>query len=117
MKERLNVAIGERIRRTRELMSLSRESFSELCDISDSFLSDVERGNKSITTKTLHKICTASHVSADYIVFGTDKNNTNITVIAEMLRNLDNRYLPYAINILSEYIQAVHLQENAERKA
>lgn len=73
MDVKYNHEVGFRIRSTRETMGLSRESFSELCSISSSFLSDVERGNKSITIKTLNKICTVSNVSADYIVFGDRK--------------------------------------------
>ncbi len=48
-----NLLVGLRIREIRESMHLSREKFSEKCDISPSFLSDVERGKKSLTTKTI----------------------------------------------------------------
>lgn len=107
MDVKYNHEVGFRIRSTRETMGLSRESFSELCSISSSFLSDVERGNKSITIKTLNKICTVSNVSADYIVFGDRKKNENISTILEMLNNLDHRSQLHASRILSEYVQAI----------
>lgn len=107
MKDKYNNEVGYRIRSARETMGLSREGFSELCDISASFLSDVERGNKSITIKTLNKICTVTNVSADYIVFGDHKKNENISTILEMLNNLDYRSQLHASRILSEYVQAI----------
>ena len=109
MKDTFNAAIGQRIRSTRELMSLSREQFAELCDISESFLSDIERGKKSLTTKTLYKICIASKVSPDFIVFGTSKDNSDIDTIIEMLHHIDNRHIPYIINILKEILLAINI--------
>lgn len=112
MKDTLNISIGERIRSTRELMSLSRERFAELCDISESFLSDIERGNKSLTTRTLRKICTAGNVSPDYIVFGSSQNNSDIDTIIDMIRQIDNRHIPYIINILKAYILAINIDKH-----
>lgn len=112
MKDTLNLAVGERIRSIRELMSLSRESFAELCDISESFLSDIERGKKSLTTKTLYKICTAGNVSPDYIVLGSSENNSDIDTIIEMIRHIDNRHIPYITNILKEYILAINIDKH-----
>ena len=90
-KEEINISIGSRIRQVRENMGYTREHFSELCDISDSFLSDVERGNKSLTTKTLYKICTSANISADFIVLGndtsTDSDNPAIDSIISTLQN------------------------------
>lgn len=110
MKDILNIAIGERIRSTRELLSLSRENFAELCDISESFLSDIERGKKSLTTKTLYKICTAGKVSPDFIVLGVSKSNADIDTVIEMIRHIDNRHIPYITNILKEYLLAINIK-------
>ena len=48
-----NLEIGSRIRNIRESMKLSRNTFSEKINISEVFLSQVERGEKSISLKTL----------------------------------------------------------------
>ena len=53
MEKDFNLIVGLRIREIRESMHLSREKFSEKCDISTSFLSDIERGKKSLTSKTI----------------------------------------------------------------
>lgn len=111
-KDELNVAVGSRIRQVRENMGYTRESFSELCDISDSFLSDVERGNKSLTTKTLHKICSATHVSADYLLLGpcsvTSGENPAIDSILSVMSQMSKEQCLHAANILNEYFLAIN---------
>lgn len=101
-----NLMVGLRIREVRESMGLTREQFSVRCDISESFLTAVERGQKSITTKTLYKICTGANVSADYITFGRDKGY-EMDVILELFNGLDAKYQPAAVKILSAYVEAV----------
>ena len=111
-KDELNVAIGRRIRQTRENMGYTRENFSELCDISDSFLSDIERGNKSLTTKTLYKICTASHISADYLLFGTIpescSKNSQIESMLSTLSSMSTDQRSHAAAIINEFFLALH---------
>lgn len=93
--------VGLRIREIRESMHLSREKFSEKCDISTSFLSDVERGKKSLTSKTIYKICTACNISADYIVLGHKKGfDTDMGI--EILSSFNEEQLEHILNILLE---------------
>ena len=44
-----NIEIGERIRSIRENMLMSREKFSEMVDISEVFLGQIERGECSLS--------------------------------------------------------------------
>ena len=48
MKEKLpnNIEVGERIRQIRESLQMTREKFSEMIDISDVFLEQIERGER-----------------------------------------------------------------------
>lgn len=101
-----NLIIGLRIREIREALHMTREQFSELCGISDSFLGAVENGKKSITSKTLFKICTNAHISADYIILG-NHNDFQIDMILELLRELDEPQRESAIRILSEFVSAI----------
>lgn len=96
-----NLMVGLRIREIRETMHLSREKFSEKCDISTSFLSDVERGKKSLTAKTIYKICTACNISADYIVLG-HKEGFDKDVGIEILNSFNDAQLEHISNILYE---------------
>ena len=85
VKDKLNVEVGRRIRSVRESLNMTRDCFSERCDISESFLSDVERGNKGITSKTLTKICETTNVSADYILFGLKHKRSSLIDVANSL--------------------------------
>ena len=51
-----NIEIGERLRGIREGMKMSRENFSERIDITDSFLGQIERGERALSVKTLKKV-------------------------------------------------------------
>lgn len=99
-----NLMVGLRIREAREALHLSREKFSEKCDISPSFLADIERGKKSPTAKTIYKICTACNVSADYIVSG-HKTGFNKDIALELFNSFTDEQFEHIINILYEIKQ------------
>lgn len=102
-----NLMVGLRIREVRELLNMTREQFSEKCDISCSFLGAVENGKKAITSKTLYKICSSANISADYIIFGK-KEGFETDLVLEMLRTMDPVSKGYAVNILREFIESVN---------
>lgn len=95
-----NLQIGSRIREIRENLKCSRETFSELIDISESFLSQIERGEKSISLKTLISISSATGFSADYILFGDQTNNSMIKRINKLLVNKPDTILNLIYNII-----------------
>ena len=117
VKDELNIRVGARIRKIRENMGYTREQFSALCDISDSFLSDIERGNKSLTTKTLTKICTSTNASADFIVLGKtdfsvsagdDKIPEELDKISFYLQSMSDSQTAHMMAILREYYLAIN---------
>ncbi len=101
-----NLEVGTRIRNIRESLNMTREQFSELCDISDSFLSAIELGKKSLTVKTLKKICQAANYSADYVVFG-DNDNIATRNILHIIDSIPTNKRDSALIILREYAKAV----------
>lgn len=107
-----NLTVGLRIREVREAFHMTQAEFSEMCDISESFLVAVEGGRKSITSKTLYKICTATNASADYFIRGKG-NGFEADAILELLSSIDKRSKESALRILKEYVDIVHyLQKN-----
>ena len=102
-----NLTVGLRIREIREACHMTQAEFSELCDISESFLAAVEGGKKSITSKTLYKICTSVNISADYFIRG-NKNGFEADALVELLHSMDKRSRESAIRILREYIEVVN---------
>ena len=109
--ENYNLEVGARIRYIRESLNMTREQFSELCDISDSLLTAVELGRKSITVKTLNKICTASNTSADYIVFGESEDCASENIL-HIISSIPADKRESALIILREYANTVKKDKN-----
>ena len=97
-----NQSVGRRIREVRETLRVTRDEFSKLCGISESFLAAVERGDKSITSKTLYKISTGSHISVDYLIFGK-RESIQAEMILGLLEHLDDSQRESAVRILCEF--------------
>lgn len=102
-----NLIVGLRIREVREALQMTQAEFSEKCDISESFLTAVEGGKKSITSKTLYKICSFTNVSADYFIRGKG-NGFETDSILELIASMDKRPREGALRILREYVDVVH---------
>ena len=80
-----DIDIGERLRGIREEMHMTREEFSEKIDITDSFLGQIERGERALSVKTLKKVVRYTGASADYLLFGKNPNNETIQKINNIL--------------------------------
>ena len=76
-----DISTGERLRGIRESMKMNREEFSEKTDITDSFLGQIERGERALSVKTLRKVVRYTGISADYLLFGLNNNNSTIQKI------------------------------------
>lgn len=99
-----NMEIGDRIRKLRESYNMNRENFSEMIDISDVFLGQIERGERSLSIKTLMKIVKFTGVSTDYLLLGDNKNNNVISKINRILSKCSDESLDY----IYELIQCSH---------
>ena len=89
-----------RIRKAREDMGYTREKFAEKLDVSVSYLAEVERGRTGISVKMLVKVCNVLGLSADYVLFGTDR--TEDTVRMDAIRRIDPKYLALLDKIITE---------------
>ena len=92
-----NILVGERIRGLRENFNMSREKFSEMIDV---FLGQIERGERSLSLKTLKKIVTYTGSSSDYILFGNMKNNNTISKINNILNTCSTDSLTYIYELI-----------------
>lgn len=108
LKNQLNVEISGRVRKCREALEYSRETLAEKADLANSFLGTIELGSGSFTAGSLIKLCRALHVSADYILFGTEEES-DLSTIDAMLSGLSPDYIPYVERLLSAYIESINL--------
>ena len=102
--------IGSRIRSQREALGYSRE---KLAEISNSFLSDIERGERGFSVALLGRISKVLGLSADYILFGREQT-TDLSPITDMLSGLDERYIPELQQLLGAYLKTITIAEKHE---
>ena len=95
-----NIEVGERIRQIRESLQMTREKFSEMIDVSDVFLGQIERGERSLSLKTLSKIVSYTGSSSDFILFGNNKNNSTIDKINRILNKSSDENIEYIYKII-----------------
>ncbi len=94
--------IGRRIRESRERKGLSQNELSELCRISDGYLSQIERGMKTPSLETFYAIATGLHVDPSILISTQDDER--------------NRALRALIDALSECPVEVILTAIAQSK-
>ena len=96
-----NIEVGERIRKIWEELKMNRETFSEMVDISDFFLGQIERGERSLSLKTLCRIVSFTGISTDYILFGNIENNSTINKINRILNKSSDAMISYVYQIIN----------------
>ena len=91
-----------RIRQAREDMGYTREQFAEKLDVSVSYMAEVERGRTGISVKMLIKICNLLGLSADYILFGADRDSD--AALSDKIHRIDQKYIPLLNKIVAELL-------------
>lgn len=108
--DELSKEIGYRIREKRDFLKISRETFSELIDITPDFLAQIESGKRGMSLDTFYKICKTLNVSADYLLMGkTEKND--ISGFYDLLSNMDTKYIDYVRDIVKSIILIIGTKE------
>lgn len=91
-----------RIRKARETQGYTREKFAEKLDVSVSYLAELERGRTGISVKMLVKVCTLLGLSADYVLFGTERSDDRARL--DGINRIDGKYLPLLDKVISELL-------------
>jgi len=92
----------QRIRKAREDLGYTREKFAEKLDVSVSYLAELERGRTGISVKMLVKVCNVLGLSADYVLFGNDRQEDARRLDA--IHRIDEKYLPLLDRIITELL-------------
>ena len=102
MNELNYVEIGKRIKSKRKELNLTQEQLSEIIDVSPSYVSEIERGTSISSLATITKITQTLNVSLDYLIYGINLNNSDIT-FSEILKTIPvknhNLYITLCENI------------------
>ena len=96
--------IGENIRVLRKRKNLTLDVLSGLADVSESFLSMVERGASSLSIETLLSICDALNVSPNALLIEGREENTRPSdksdTLFTMLKNATDEELDFYIQFV-----------------
>jgi len=76
-----NQIIGSRIRKAREEKGVTQEYLAESMDVSNAYISKIERGKTPLNLDNLGKICHVLETSPEYILHGTN------TTTRDFMRN------------------------------
>ena len=72
IKDKNNIAIGERIKEIRLSKNMTQEVLAEKVNLgSAQQISDIERGLCGLSVTKLMEFCKALEIDADYLLFGT----------------------------------------------
>lgn len=93
---------GQRIRKLREENGYSQEKLAEYLDCSVVSLGRAERGEQSMKTWRLNRICELFHVSLDYLLRDFDPSNCSAvpSYLVELFEGADEAEL----DILSDHM-------------
>jgi len=91
-----------RIRKAREDAGYTRERFAEALEASISYMAEVERGRTGISLKMLTKICKLLGLSADYVLFGEERDAD--ALLSDKIHQIDDKYLPMLDKMINELL-------------
>ena len=97
-----------RIRKAREELGYTREKFAEKLEVSVSYLAELERGRTGISVKMLIKVCNVLGLSADYVLFGTERTEDSVRLDA--IHRIDPKYLSLLDKMIAELLAISDLE-------
>lgn len=94
--------IGRRIAARRRAMGLKQAELSEMADISNTYMSSIERAVSIPSTEVIMRLAIALDTTPDEFLVGTVRHEDEAWKdVAEMLRSMDRRQLDLAKSFLT----------------
>lgn len=87
-EEHFRTGFGRRVREVRNYYRYTTEQLAGMAGVSTQFLSDVERGKKSMTALNVLRLANALHVSTDFLLQGSDDLDRARMIAVEQLATL-----------------------------
>ena len=105
MNNELKMEIGNRIREARVARGLTQNQFAEKSNISSSYLSGIENGNREPKMHILYSICKGNDISADELLFGPKEEISLINYVYDNSSKLTLK----DTKILIDYLKGIQL--------
>ena len=105
MQELDHKAMGQRIRKQRTFLNLSRDELARKVGITPTFLADIELGTIGFSLKSLNRFCDVLKMSADAILYGPKEYmGTKYAEVLELLERCPKEKSRYAEVILTLFL-------------
>lgn len=101
------VEIGQRLRKRRTELGLTREKMAELADIGTGYYGQLEVGASQMSIDTLVKLSRSMHLSMDYIIFGTEDAPSDASAVLDLLQRCNTRELKLAEEVLKLFLMKI----------
>ncbi|MFC5404335.1 helix-turn-helix domain-containing protein [Cohnella soli] len=102
-----NGMIGMRIKKAREGKGLTQEALAEHLEVSNAYVSKIERGKTALNLDTLSKITMLLEQTSDYILTGADTSSADYmrNEIVEMLQGCSAEKIKLIAQIIKPIIE------------
>lgn len=104
--------LGKRIREQRNKLHLTQEALAEQTEISDSYMGQIERGERQLALDTLVKLANRFGVTIDYLLADSVsvKDDAFTNELLELLTNRTSAEKRLALDVIK--IMLSHLDES-----
>lgn len=111
-----NSMLGQRIRTERKKLSLTQEQLAERTGVSDAYIGQIERGERSPTLETLVKLANRLGVTIDYLLLDSliPGDDNFIDQIRQLFVNRSAQEKQMALDVIK--VMFGHLENNAGKK-
>ncbi|MCL2060758.1 MAG: helix-turn-helix transcriptional regulator [Oscillospiraceae bacterium] len=94
--------LGERIREERRRLRLTQSALAEQIDISDTYMGQIERGERSLTLDTLVRLANRLGVTIDYLLsdYVSLSDDCAIDQLKQILGSRSNERKQMAIDVI-----------------
>jgi len=93
--------IGKRIAKRRKSLKLTQAKVAEKADISEKYMSNIERATSIPSTEVVMRLAIALETTPDEFLVGTARHEDGgWKNVAELLRNMDEKQLALAKSLL-----------------
>mgnify|MGYP000565736212 CR=1 FL=1 len=99
--------IGQRLRKRRQELGLTREKMSELADIGTGYYGQLEVGTSQMSIDTLIKLSRSMHLPMEYILFGTGYEPGDSSAVLDLLQRCTPRELKLAEEMLKLFLMRI----------
>lgn len=95
-------ALGKRLRQERHKMNWTQEKLAERVEVSDAYIGQIERGERSLSLDTLVKLANQLGVTVDYLLHDsiTISDDQFMDQIRQIMLNRSSKEKQLALDIL-----------------